>query len=135
MAVKPKPKHLRVKKAIAKPRFPEKQSDLQFEIEKLIDNLLKARDPIEEFLPILRFFGSIMDKAIPEHMASVMMKRASFNITTYKDDPKYTVKASWQEKIYPDATPLYKAEVRHEILWIAVSVCYLRLCFQSNRKL
>lgn len=131
MRIKPKPKRL-VK---AKPRFPEKQTDLQFKVQKLRDNLRDARDPLDEFIPILTFFGSIFDKAIPEHMASEMMKRASFNVQTYKDDDKFTVKATWQERVYPNGTPLHRAEERHEILWVAVALCYLRLCLASNRKL
>jgi hypothetical protein len=91
-------------------------------------------DPDSLFVPFMEFFGSIFDQAIPEIVAVRVMSRLSYEVKHYADDPKFYATAWYQERPYPNSTPQIRAEGSSEKLWIAVALCYLRICTRTARK-
>jgi hypothetical protein len=86
------------------------------------------------FIPFMVFFGSIFDHAIHEVVAARVMTRMNVEIRRYTDNDKFYAKASYQEGKYPNAKPQVIVEGNSEKLWIAVALCYLRLCTRTARK-
>jgi hypothetical protein len=125
----------KIKKKPTKATGPTYVSEDQKEAHILLRRFEDGKeDPDSLLVPFMVFFGSIFDHAIPDIIAVRVMSRLSFEIRHYADDPKFYAKAWYQEGVYPNAKPQVRAEGSSEQLWIAVALCYLRICTRTARK-
>jgi hypothetical protein len=132
--IKPKPVLIKVrpKPARANKKKSPPMSPLQAEAHKLI-TLLQQPDFESVYEDIAEFTGEAVCHT-PEQFALSLLKKQHAVLTCYPDDDKYTVKLVYTDGRYPYGGKQTRAEVRHESLWVAVALCYLKLCTHINRK-
>jgi hypothetical protein len=80
----------------------------------------------------MRFCGMINETAVPEVFAANAMKAG---IRVDGGDNAYYCEGYYQERKYPDPTPIHRVTTYHKTFWLAVCLCHLKLCFTANRKI
>jgi len=125
----------KIKKKPAKQSGPQYASEDQKEAHILLRRFEDGKEDHDDlFIPFMTFFGSIFDHAIPEIIAARVMSRMNVEIRHHADDKKFYVRAWHQDGVYPNASPQVIVNGSSEKLWIAVALCYLRLCTRTLRK-
>jgi hypothetical protein len=125
----------RIKKKPRKPKSPEYRSEEQKQAHELLRRFEAASDHSELIVPFMTFLGSIHDHAIPEVIAARAMSRMKCEVRRFLNPDGFTARAWYQEGKYPNATPQITVYGNAESFWVAVALCYLKLCLSTARKL
>lgn len=103
----------------------------------LIQKLEEAEAPDDKlFSRILWHITDSETSMMPQELAELLLGCMDVTIRNYGgDDPEWYVTAVHTVGKYPYGGKQIRKEVQSKHLWVAASLCYLKLCLALNEKL